>query len=514
MTLLRRSILQGTQNDGTIINIPVSQEGHLETSIHGPINPFGSVNVSQLTPIFQSDAIYGINTSLQKITTGSGGSVSASGSMLIVSSGNSVGGYGVLQSHERARYRAGQGMVGRFNALFSGSAADMVSTIGLGHAESGYFFGYNGTSFGILKSNGGLREIRTLTVGTKSSHAGNATVTLNSTAFSVPVTNGATSTTTAYEISNYNYPGWAAFQRGNTVVFLAGSSGIKSGTYSVAGTSVSGSFAATRPGVASNDTWILQSAWNGDKLLGSGTSGVLLDQSKMNTYQIDVLSIGDIVFKVLTSTADENNQTFTMVHTLKTSNIRVTPEVTNNSFPFTAACTSLGGSTDVKIHIGSYAAYIEGEKKLTGNRFTYFGSSTSVNDTTYVPIFTIRNDPEFAVKANQAVLNLISVSAAAKSTNPVTFYLIKNATLQGTPSFTRHSTVSPSYVDYSATGCTWSSNEQVFFAASLGGTDSANTFAFADEIKIEPDETITMAAKSIAGNSAYFLGSVNTREDK
>lgn len=39
MTHLRKAILQGTRNDGVVVDIPASYEGHLEVAIHEPITP-------------------------------------------------------------------------------------------------------------------------------------------------------------------------------------------------------------------------------------------------------------------------------------------------------------------------------------------------------------------------------------------------------------------------------------------------------------------------------------------
>ena len=75
---------------------------------------------------------------------------------------------GRIQSRRRLRYRAGQGVVGRFAGYFTAGVANSIQVMGYGHAEDGFYFGYNGTSFGILYSNRGVREVRTLTITTAS----------------------------------------------------------------------------------------------------------------------------------------------------------------------------------------------------------------------------------------------------------------------------------------------------------------------------------------------------------
>lgn len=55
---LGRNILVGETEGGQFINVPVTNEGHLEVAIHGPINAFGSLHVENLTPISQSQGVY------------------------------------------------------------------------------------------------------------------------------------------------------------------------------------------------------------------------------------------------------------------------------------------------------------------------------------------------------------------------------------------------------------------------------------------------------------------------
>jgi hypothetical protein len=131
----------------------------------------------------------------------------------------------------------------------------------------------------------------------------------------------------------------------------------------------------------------------------------------------------------------------------------------------------------------------------------------------------VRNDIVFAasgtVRANQSIVNLLSVSGAAKgNANAVTtFYLIRNATLSaGTPAFTSWDATSVTFVDTAATACTFSTNSQVIWSASVS-QDGQFAFAFSDDITIQPGETVTLAVRSVAA-TASCVGSLNTREDQ
>jgi len=519
--------LSGETDSGLLKLVPVTAEGHLEVAIHSPRLPFGEVSVESMEPVFQSDAVYGINTYEQITSTdGTSGTATVASNLFSVGTGATTAGrFGSIQSRKRLRYRPGQGVVSRFTMLFGTPQTNNIQVVGIGTSESTLAFGYNGTAFGILHSTDGVRCINTLTVSAGSSAEVNATVTLNDVAFTVAVTIG-NATQTAYEISKGTYAGWTAVQRGATVVFLANSVGVKSGTYtlSFASGTGAGTFpgAPTLAGVAADDTWIPQASWNGDVCDGtssaSNPSGFNLNPLYGNVAQIDVqyLGFGSIVFKIEASQAG-NNPDFINVHTLRIPNSQITTSVSQPSFPFLMSTYNTGtaGGT-VTTKCGSFAGFIAGKKKLAGPRMSYFNTTAITSATaSYTPIFTVRNDITFASRANQTVINLLSMGGATKgNANSVTsFYLIRNATLTaGAPNFTAYATTSCSYVDVGATACTFATNDQVIWTGTV--TQDGNfTFSFTDEITLQPGETVTLAVRSVTATSAC-VGQLNTREDQ
>ena len=304
------------------------------------------------------------------------------------------------------------------------------------------------------------------------------------------------------------------------MVFLSNDVGVKAGTYSIgqtgAGTPAAGSYATTLTGVVSTDTFIPQSTWNGDKLDGTGASGVTINPQYGNVYQIDIqyLGFGSIVFKVEAGVSP-NNPDYTVVHTIEVPNSRTTTTVLQPSFPFTMAAYSAGSTTDVGVSVGSFAGFIEGQKKLTGPRMTYFVTAAVTSSTSvYIPLFTVRNDTTYVTRANQAVVNLLSVSGSSKSnTGQTAFFLIRNATLSaGVPNFTAWATTSCTYVDTAATACTFATNDQVIWSTSTTG-DGQFAFSFSDDVTLQPGETITFAVRSVTA-TATCIGQINTREDQ
>ncbi len=523
--------LAGETDDGQPQKLASTAEGHLEVALHSPRLPFGSVHAESLAPIFQTDAVYGVNSGQVTTFTSLTGAATASDSAFVVSTGTTSTAQGVILGRKRLRYRPGQGVVGRFTAQYTTPVTYSYQIAGFGHAEDGVYFGYreatgNGYSgvtpaFGILYINRAYREVRTLTVTVGSSTAENVTVQLNGTNFSIAVTNSANIQRTVYELSQGTYAGWDAYASGATVVFVAKSAGAKSGAYGLTASTATGTFAQTRAGAAGTETFIPQSTWNGDKLDGTGASGVTLDPTKGNVFQIGIqyLGFGSITFQIEVCPPDGNNVDFVTVHTIRNPNTLTATTFGNPSFPFTMAAYSAGSTTNLTVKCGSFAGFIEGSKTLQGNRFTYFRQLTTVGDTNLQALFTIQNARYYAGMTNQAVINLLAVSGALKHTSPCIFYIIRNGTLAGNPNFAPLASNSCSLWDTAATTVTYSTGDQLLWTGHLGDTGQfdhhfGNGSYNAEEVTIQPGEWITLAARASTGTPSYVTGSINTREDQ
>jgi hypothetical protein len=521
MAYQKKFQIQGTNDVGENVNIPVTQEGHMEVAIHSPRLPFGSIHTEFLRPEFQSDAVYGVNSVQNNYASTGSGSVTTVSSSFSISTGTTIYSQAYLQSRRRLRYRPGQGVVGRFTATFTTPSDNSYQVAGFGHDEDGIYFGYKDTDFGIIYNSRGVREVQTLTVTTGATANGNVTITLNGTAFNIAVTNASNIQRTVWEISQGTYTGWKAEPRGATVVFVADSSGNKAGafSFSAGATGAAATIAETMAGVSATETFIAQSTWNGDKLDGTGASGVTIDPTKGNVFQIAIqyLGYGAITFQVEVCGTNQNNPDFVVVHTIKNPNTLTQTTFGNPSFPFTAAVYSAGSTDNLTVTIGSYAGFIEGNKLLHGLRTTYINSLTTVGATNLQALFTVMNTRYFGGRTNQSVINIRNVSGALKHTSPVTYYLIKNGTLAGNPNFSQHSSVSSTYWDTTATTVSYSTNNQLMWTGHVGDTGNVDhhfTNGNMEELTLQPGEWITLAAKASTGTPTYVNGSINTREDQ
>ncbi len=110
------------------------------------------------TPVVQLQFPYNLlpdytTTSLSGLSTSGSGTVTQGTGMAQIRTGVTANSAAVLASDARLTYRPGQGLVSFFSAMFTTGVVNNTQIIGAGNAVDGFFFGYNGTSFGILYRN-------------------------------------------------------------------------------------------------------------------------------------------------------------------------------------------------------------------------------------------------------------------------------------------------------------------------------------------------------------------------
>lgn len=144
--------LAGLSTGQTKARIPItsSAQGSLDVRIRESVSAFGDFRTVQPTPVSQFNFVYGINTNYVITTTANSGSVTAANQMAQAATTTSNGSSAIVQSKKFFKYREGLGGLMRFTTVFSTGIANNNQLAGIGDATDGYFFGYNGTSFGIL----------------------------------------------------------------------------------------------------------------------------------------------------------------------------------------------------------------------------------------------------------------------------------------------------------------------------------------------------------------------------
>jgi len=111
---------------------------------------FGELSTAQPTPRVLLHFPYNLNTDVISTTTTGSGSVTHSGQFAVIGSGAATSSSGTLESLRLLEYNPGTGGLARFTSVFDTPVAGNTQISGIGNATDGFFFGYNGTSFGIL----------------------------------------------------------------------------------------------------------------------------------------------------------------------------------------------------------------------------------------------------------------------------------------------------------------------------------------------------------------------------
>lgn len=160
--------VNAVQTDGTQKTQVVDSNGDSATVTDGGLNvnieflssnlsAFGTLETAELTPVLHLDFVYGINTQTGVTSVANSATVDTNASRLRVQSGTNSAGSGIFYSKKPIKYRAGMGVVARFTPIFTTGVADSIQIMGMStpSGNNGYFFGFNGTAFGILHRNNG-----------------------------------------------------------------------------------------------------------------------------------------------------------------------------------------------------------------------------------------------------------------------------------------------------------------------------------------------------------------------
>lgn len=487
------------------------------------VNPFGSLNASEQTPTAQAAFTYGIN-STQWVSSSNGDSaqVVAVNGIVTCSSGISTSGSANVRLRRGLKYRAGQGGIGKITAIFDPGVAGTAQIAGLGNPDCGYYFTKSGTNFGVLHVATGKREIRKLTM---SAAAGteNVTITLDGRSKTFAITGSSNLNQTSYLIAEHDFSqvgtGWDAEAIDGTVYFISNrAQGTLTGSYGLttSGTA-SGSFDIIQSGAAVTQTFVTQSAWNIDKMDGTGESRIVLNTSKGNVYGIgyQYLGFGNAIFSV----EDPNKGVLVPVHMIKNTNARDSVVLRNPHLFARWSVVNAGSSTGVSLKGASAATFVEGQiNRNIGPAFAT-GSIKSGVTTTIVPILTIRPNLVFKDQMSYAEIDPYNISVGAdfgnaSGTDILTVYVYRNATLIGPVNFSYvNSNLSTCAGDNAATGVIVGTNTQILKTFSVAPNNATTLTLATGEFFVPFKETLTIAA-STSGGTAKVVANLSWYEDQ
>jgi hypothetical protein len=483
---------------------------------------FGELLTVSPTPIVQLDALYGIEP--QDMTTyasGTGASANTDSTACVfkVQSGTSSTGDAHILSKKYMKYRPGQGSLSRFTAGFTLGVANSTQRAGLTDSEVALCVGYDGVDFGVVRSTGGKVPIYKLTIDTAPTGSQTGVVTLNGVSKNVTITAGTTAACAAQIAIDGvgGYPGWYTEQIDNTVIFRGINPSVVPGAFSFsstgAGTLATGTFSTIQAGVAQTDHWTKQADFNMDTLDGSGDasnpSGMLLDPTKLNVYQISFrwLGVGVINYAI----EDEITGEMIMFHRQHYTNQNVTPHLSNPSFRIGYTVTNTGNTTNLSVIGASVMMAIEGMLNLTRSSRSRAVNKTSLAKDDLHHVLSLRNSYTYSGKINTNSINLKKLSIGVQSTDPVTIYLFQDTTSQSAPLV--FNDVPNSITTQSSTTATLNFATEVPIAVFVVGVNGYDNIDIASLLISEPaGSIITFAATSPNAITRITIGTMWTED--
>jgi len=405
-------------NDGAKVNVIF--EGLVKDE---PLTSFGERSVAENTPVAQISAEYGILEKAEPITILTG-NVSPDGSLFVASTGIDPNAFALILTRHQVKYRPGQGLLGRVDAIFDTPQIDSNQEAGLIITTDRMCFGFNAAGvFGIIYKHNGEAEIQELTITTPATSSESATITVNGTALTVPLTAG-TVNHNAFEISvslNSQVADYDFSSNDNQVVARS-LVAIPAGAFAFSSSTAVATWAQIEAGVEPLNSSIVQTDWNIDKRPD-------LDPFKGNVYQINYMGFGAIDFSI------EDNETgkLVLVHRIKFANTSVIPSIGNPTFRVGWLTFNEGNTTSVSIKGSSAAGFIEGKVVHTEAPRADKNTNTSVpaSPSSPVNLLTLRNRFVFGTRRNRAETFGISLTAATDSNKAVLVDVLTGAVISG-----------------------------------------------------------------------------------
>jgi len=500
---LNSSVIGPIQDVNIVSSIPLDVNVLTSPPVNIDIDKsaFGESITAQLTAFVQNTGVYEfIPSNFRQYSSGTGAGTGIVNRMFSANNGTSVGGYGAIQSLRSLNYNSGQGGRARFTAVFPTNTANHWQGVGLMNLTDELSFGYDGTVFGIWHRYGGVAEVRTITVTGAASGATNLTLTLNGTAYVIPLTAGTTAFN-AYQIAewlNANQLAWDADQIGNTVIISAQSDGAKSGVYSYSHATSTGTIVQSKAGITKTSTHIPKTTWSLDTC-------AWLDPTKGNVYQISYPYLG---FGAIRFFVKPIGQPFKLVHVIEYENANTLPSLRQPSLRFGIYSASIGTTTNVECYCASVALFVEGEPQKTRNpRYT---SNTQTVSTTLTNVLSIRNRRTYNNIYNQVEITPIFISVASESNQNVIVEIRINPTFSGATNFANVGTNLVSDVDITANTVTGGTPIVAF---TLGAKGTLNESMKDLEIRIPPSLIYSIAARVTSGASAAITVTQTYYED-
>lgn len=255
------------------------------------------------------------------------------------------------------------------------------------------------------------------------------------------------------------------------------------------------------------DTFVNQSNFNIDKLDGTGPSGMTIDVTKGNVYQIQFLwqGFGNMKFSVY----EPNIGSFILFHNYLYANTYTETSVCNPIYPLRISIENTSNATEVNMYCTSLVAFNEGIIHRTGP-IHFIDNTQSGISTSNVHLLTLRNRTLYNSYTNSSQVYILDIDVANDHSNHGTILVYKNCTLSGT-TWTDYDT-NNSIIEYTNDAIIDTYGEK-YVGQIVGKTESTSIHPQSYEIFLAPGESITIVGRENVGIDGIMSIGINWQED-
>ena len=181
------------------------------------------------------------------------------------------------------------------------------------------------------------------------------------------------------------------------------------------------------------DTFYPQSAWNVDKLDGTGNSGLTWDKTKGNLVEFVYGHQGFSGFSFLWYRPDSHR--YIVCHQIEYANNNTNVQFSNPNLQHYELMINSGTVIATTMFTGSVASFLDGERKITGRTLSFDNGSPTININGFSSICAIQLAKVFNGVPIKGMVRILGVSASCHTGNGI-IRLLTNATVTGQTTFT------------------------------------------------------------------------------
>lgn len=389
-----------------------------------PARNAGTPFVAELTAVAQSSAQYGVIEEVTSVLVdGVGATAGANAEGQYFAACGASGGrtFGSVFSRLAAPYRAGQGLVAVFTAVFDeNSTPGNILRAGLVNATDTIGVGRVNNVDQVIYTCCGTHAIWDLTYTSGAAGAETVQVTVEGTVHNVDLTAGSSRDAAAQTARQLGVaiPLWRFQQVGDTVVARAIVARPEAGAFAFSGPgAASASWTVVSVGVRPVDLSIPRSNWS------QRTSVLWLDLSKENQYRIRMQYLGSVFLEV----QHPDTGDFVTFHVLDHPNSSTRPLFTQPSFRIGWVAVGDPSLVAHAVRGSEYAVFVPGEVLSLLAPEIATGTALSLPTVGHTHVLTVRNRQSFGGIVNLGQFLPRFITATTDSSKGANILIVINA---------------------------------------------------------------------------------------